>query len=281
VKSNPLFALIYVAAGAVLAFTAEHCRWYVSLGAALFVAVCVAAAELAAYQQHEEAEDDTHHEALDILSEAQHDAEDLADTALRIRQKAEKWDACEREKIRAAVNAVMDEEAAEAAPESGVRARKQDGNHRGLSDKDIEEIMASCDAEDDCGTTVFARPQPAPVNASGEPLWPCVIGRILGDAAIDSPAADHLRHIAALVAKDMADRDAEGRKKYGVPIVVDNGRDHGVDAYQEALDGVVYFEGEIERQRAAGKVATAQRWQRIQDLQLQVVMMTREELDRR
>lgn len=45
----------------------------------------------------------------------------------------------------------------------------------------------------------------------------------------------------ALVAADMNDRDAEGRRKYGVPLRPWNGRDALIDAYQEALDLCVYL----------------------------------------
>lgn len=44
-----------------------------------------------------------------------------------------------------------------------------------------------------------------------------------------------------LVVKDFRDRDAEGRRKYGTPLQPHNGRDVLVDAYQEALDLVVYL----------------------------------------
>ncbi len=40
---------------------------------------------------------------------------------------------------------------------------------------------------------------------------------------------------------DMAACDAEGRRKYGVPLQPHNGRDCLVDAYQEALDLTVYL----------------------------------------
>lgn len=44
-----------------------------------------------------------------------------------------------------------------------------------------------------------------------------------------------------LVRKDMADRDQEGRKKYGTPLQPFNGRDALYDGYQEALDLCVYL----------------------------------------
>jgi hypothetical protein len=45
--------------------------------------------------------------------------------------------------------------------------------------------------------------------------------------------------IAVLV--DMRERDRFGHDKYGVRIQPQNGRDNLVDAYQELLDGAVYF----------------------------------------
>ncbi len=44
-----------------------------------------------------------------------------------------------------------------------------------------------------------------------------------------------------LVQADMRDRDASGRAKYGTPLQPHNGRDALVDAFQEALDLVVYL----------------------------------------
>lgn len=44
-----------------------------------------------------------------------------------------------------------------------------------------------------------------------------------------------------LVIQDMKDRDELGRDRYGTPLQGFNGRDALVDAYQEALDLVVYL----------------------------------------
>jgi hypothetical protein len=44
-----------------------------------------------------------------------------------------------------------------------------------------------------------------------------------------------------LVLADIKIRDAVGAKKYGVRLTPGNGRDALVDAYQEALDLVVYL----------------------------------------
>ncbi len=44
-----------------------------------------------------------------------------------------------------------------------------------------------------------------------------------------------------LVTQDMQARDAMGARRYGTPLRTDNGRDALVDAYQQALDLVVYL----------------------------------------
>lgn len=44
-----------------------------------------------------------------------------------------------------------------------------------------------------------------------------------------------------LVVLDMIDRDRVGQEKYGVRLQPMNGRDPLIDAYQEALDLVVYL----------------------------------------
>jgi hypothetical protein len=55
-----------------------------------------------------------------------------------------------------------------------------------------------------------------------------------------------------LVIADMRERDAVGRHRYGTPLQAHNGRDALVDAYQEALDLVVYLRQALEeRARAA------------------------------
>lgn len=56
-----------------------------------------------------------------------------------------------------------------------------------------------------------------------------------------SPKANDLPAVWDLVVADMRARDAEGRRKYGVPLQPNNGRDVLVDAYQEALDLCVYL----------------------------------------
>lgn len=52
-----------------------------------------------------------------------------------------------------------------------------------------------------------------------------------------------------LVIADMKDRDEVGRERYGTPLQTNNGRDALLDAYQEALDLVIYLRQEIEERK--------------------------------
>ena len=53
--------------------------------------------------------------------------------------------------------------------------------------------------------------------------------------------------VADLVVRAIQERLEFGKQKYGTPLTADNGRDHLVDAYQEALDLAIYLRAEIER----------------------------------
>lgn len=64
-------------------------------------------------------------------------------------------------------------------------------------------------------------PQPPPVLNAAQPVWDLVIA-------------------------DMRQRDSVGRERYGMPLQAHNGRDALLDAYQEALDLVVYLRQAIE-----------------------------------
>jgi len=52
-----------------------------------------------------------------------------------------------------------------------------------------------------------------------------------------------------LVIADMRERDHVGRQRYGTPLQANNGRDALLDAYQEALDLVVYLRQAIEERQ--------------------------------
>lgn len=77
------------------------------------------------------------------------------------------------------------------------------------------------------------------------------------NAAEPAPIANSSRPIWGLVIEDMQERDRAGRQKYGTPLQAGNGRDALVDAYQEALDLVVYLRQEIEQRRQAQEIARA------------------------
>ena len=67
---------------------------------------------------------------------------------------------------------------------------------------------------------------------------------MIGDQPPPVPNAS--RPVWDLVIEDMKERDHVGRQRYGTPLQTHNGRDALVDAYQEALDLVVYLRQAIE-----------------------------------
>lgn len=72
--------------------------------------------------------------------------------------------------------------------------------------------------------TALSDHEPAPIPNSSTPIWELVI-------------------------TDMRERDNVGCERYGTPLQANNGRDALVDAYQEALDLVVYLRQAIEERR--------------------------------
>ena len=68
--------------------------------------------------------------------------------------------------------------------------------------------------------------QPAPTPNDGTPIWELVIA-------------------------DMHARDALGRKRYGMPLQANNGRDALQDLYEELLDAVVYTRQVLEERDEA------------------------------
>lgn len=59
------------------------------------------------------------------------------------------------------------------------------------------------------------------------------------------PIRNDLPAIWEIVREEMGDRDAMGRNKHGGPLQPFNGRNNLWDAYQEALDLVVYLRTKI------------------------------------
>ena len=76
-----------------------------------------------------------------------------------------------------------------------------------------------------------------------------VVQRLRQKGLIDdepAPLPNGSTPIWDLVIADMRERDRVGRERYGTPLQANNGRDALVDAYQEALDLVVYLRQAIE-----------------------------------
>jgi hypothetical protein len=85
--------------------------------------------------------------------------------------------------------------------------------------------------------------QPPPAEVPGAvPSWDLVITDL--DARLrrlEGPAP-----ILSALLLDARERDLAGRKRHSVPLQAGNGRDSLVDAYQEALDAMVYLRTAIE-----------------------------------
>lgn len=77
-------------------------------------------------------------------------------------------------------------------------------------------------------------PQPAPADR-GVPVWPTVI------ADLEARERDEPGRGYGQLARDGEVRDAFGRAKYGLPLMSEDGRGPYADAYQEALDLMVYL----------------------------------------
>lgn len=82
--------------------------------------------------------------------------------------------------------------------------------------------------------------QPPPVATTHRPVWEIIIEHV------ERMNADLECDDCALVLADMRERDQIGRARYGVPLTSHNGRDHLVDAYQEAMDLAAYLAAELD-----------------------------------
>lgn len=74
------------------------------------------------------------------------------------------------------------------------------------------------------------------------------------------PVPNERKPVWELVMADMAARDAVGRERYGTPLQSFNGRDALVDAYQEALDQVVYLRQAIEERGGPRPTEPGELW---------------------
>lgn len=86
----------------------------------------------------------------------------------------------------------------------------------------------------------YTKPQPPPVNEDSQSVWALVL------ADLEETREDGYPHLDELL-EDCRKRNADGIRKYGVPLTVHNKRDPAIDAYQEALDGMAYWKQEFER----------------------------------
>jgi hypothetical protein len=84
-------------------------------------------------------------------------------------------------------------------------------------------------------TPIDDQPPPIPTNLRG--AWDIVIAHVRDRRNNDDHEPETRDHVLA----DMADRDRIGRERYGTPLTAHNGRNSLIDAYQEALDLVVYL----------------------------------------
>ncbi len=89
--------------------------------------------------------------------------------------------------------------------------------------------------------------QPDPIVTSRRPAWDLVIEHVQQRR----PMALDFGGLVDRVVADMRERDAVGRERYGTPLTSGNGRDHLVDAYQEALDLAAYLAAELDEHGVA------------------------------
>ena len=66
---------------------------------------------------------------------------------------------------------------------------------------------------------------------------------------LPDPIPNNSKPVWEMVIEDMKARDNFGRQRYGTPLQIGNGRNFLIDAYQEALDLVVYLRGIIEQEK--------------------------------
>ncbi|AAK94372.1 hypothetical protein Mx8p37 [Myxococcus phage Mx8] len=106
-------------------------------------------------------------------------------------------------------------------------------------------------------------PQPPPVEGKAPHTWE----GIFHEMTLRARDADgDEKRGWALLAYDANLRSFEGVEKYGRPHQSDNGRDHGKDAYQEALDGVCYWRAEADVAHLTGDESRAtEAWALYQD----------------
>lgn len=84
------------------------------------------------------------------------------------------------------------------------------------------------------------KPQPPPTPGRGPAIWDLVIKEL------PSVIGTCDERVLLAMLDDAAERDRLGRRKYGQRLHAHDGRTNLIDAYQEALDLVVYLRKEVE-----------------------------------
>lgn len=85
--------------------------------------------------------------------------------------------------------------------------------------------------------------QPAPTTSNRRAAWDIVLEFAERRRRDDAYGLDG---VLDLMLADMRERDRLGRERYGVRLAAGNGRNHLVDAYQEALDKLAYLAAELD-----------------------------------
>ncbi|GEL75198.1 hypothetical protein [Myxococcus virescens] len=106
-------------------------------------------------------------------------------------------------------------------------------------------------------------PQPPPVEGKARPTWECVTDELRRRAG---ETTGEESRVWALMEVDGHARDAFGEGKYGRRHQADNGRDHACDAYQEHMDGSMYWRAEADVAHLTGDESRAtEAWALYQD----------------
>lgn len=104
------------------------------------------------------------------------------------------------------------------------------------------------------GTGSLNDPEPAPVKNEYVEVWPRIIKRL--EQTLTYTPLGRTKLVLQLMRQDMLERHEQGVAKYGVGLQPFNGRDALKDAYQEALDCMVYvMQAHIESPGEATSVA--------------------------
>ena len=110
--------------------------------------------------------------------------------------------------------------------------------------------------------------QPQPIKNNLPAVWDLVVDDLNHITGVSA------NQVLRLVEQDMKDRDSEGLKRYGTRLQPCNGRNALTDAYQEALDLVVYLRQAIYEKENTTKNSATTLWL-IYKEQLRLITMFR------